>query len=190
MLIAGVDEAGRGPLAGPVTVAAVILQAPIDGLDDSKKLKPADREALAAEIKRRALAWSVHHIGVEVIDEINILQATLQGMQAAVASLDPRPDRVLIDGNQNPIQDIESRAIVGGDGIEAVISAASILAKTERDAHMQTLHARYPNYGFDCHKGYATAAHRRQLKLHGPCAAHRRSFAPVAAFFQGQLFES
>ena len=180
-LSCGVDEAGRGPLAGPVVAAAVILdpQRPIAGLADSKKLSPARRVKLAVEIRAKALAWHVAEATVEEIDAINILQATLLAMQRAVAGLSLTPAEVLIDGNRCPRLDLPMRAIVGGDATVQAISAASILAKTVRDAGMLELHARFPLYGFDRHKGYGTAAHLAALRAHGPTSAHRRSFAPV-----------
>ncbi len=179
--IAGVDEAGRGPLAGPVVVAAVILdpQAMPEGLADSKKLSPATRCRLAELILAQATAVAVSVITPERIDRINILQATLEGMQQAVARLDPRPDEVLIDGNRAPELAMPARTLVGGDDIEPAISAASIIAKTHRDHLMCELHQRYPRYGFDRHKGYPTAAHLQALAEHGPCPAHRMSFSPL-----------
>lgn len=180
-MICGVDEAGRGPLAGPVVAAAVILdpQRPITGLDDSKKLSEKKRERLAAEIRAKSLAWHVAEASVEEIDKLNILQATLLAMQRAVAGLSLRPAEVLVDGNRCPRLEVPVRAIVGGDATVAEISAASILAKTVRDAGMLELHARHPHYGFDRHKGYGTALHIAALQAHGPCPAHRLSFAPV-----------
>ncbi len=180
-MICGVDEAGRGPLAGPVVAAAVILDPaqPIVGLADSKKLSAARREQLAAEICLKAIAWSIAAASVEEIDEINIFQATLLAMQRAVAGLSLRPQEILIDGNRCPALDIPARAIVGGDATVAEISAASILAKTTRDAGMPALDVLYPGYDFVRHKGYGTAAHLAALRTLGPCPAHRRSFAPV-----------
>lgn len=180
-MICGVDEAGRGPLAGPVVAAAVILdpERPIVGLADSKKLAAARRAQLAVEIRAGALAWCVAEASVTEIDELNILQATLLAMQRAVAGLGIAPAEVLIDGDRCPRLDLPARAIVGGDATVAAISAASILAKTARDAGMLVLHEAFPHYGFDRHKGYGTAAHLAALARHGPCAAHRRSFAPV-----------
>ncbi|NWG30972.1 MAG: ribonuclease HII [Rhodocyclaceae bacterium] len=179
--ICGVDEAGRGPLAGPVVAAAVILDAarPIVGLDDSKKLTAAKREKLADEIRARALAWSVAEATVEEIDTLNILQASLLAMQRAVAGLTLMPSEALIDGNRCPALAMPARAIVGGDASVPEISAASILAKTVRDAGMRLLHERFPQYGFDRHMGYGTPAHLAALRRHGPCPAHRKSFAPV-----------
>lgn len=180
-MICGVDEAGRGPLAGPVVAAAVILDParPIVGLADSKKLSAARRERLAREIHAKALAWCVAEATVEEIDAINILQATLLAMQRAVAGLSMQAEEALIDGNRCPVLAIPARAIIGGDATEAAISAASILAKTTRDAGMLALHALYPQYGFDRHKGYGTAVHLAALSAHGPMPHHRRSFAPV-----------
>lgn len=179
--VAGVDEAGRGPLAGPVVVAAVILDPdhPFDGLDDSKKLSPARREVLFELIRQKALAWSVVQVSSSQIDELNILQATLLGMRQAVEGLSPAPGMALIDGNRAPPLPCACRTIVGGDRLEPVISAASILAKVTRDRLMVDLHQRYPHYGFDRHKGYPTPDHLRRLAEFGPCAEHRRSFAPV-----------
>ena len=185
MLIAGVDEAGRGPLAGPVTAAAVILKAPIDGLTDSKKLTERKRDALAVLIKQQALAWSVVHIDVQTIDSINILQATLLGMQQAVEQLSTQPDAVKIDGNKAPQLNMPVETIVKGDLLEPAISAASILAKTARDQIMYELHQSFPNYGFAQHKGYGTQLHLQSLQMHGPCHQHRRSFAPVARLLNG-----
>ena len=181
-LACGVDEAGRGPLAGPVVAAAVILDPGrrIDGLNDSKKLSARRREALAVEIREKALAWAVAEASVEEIDRINILQASLLAMQRAVAALPTQPERALIDGNRCPELSCPAEAIVGGDGKVASIAAASILAKTVRDAGMRKLHEDYPAYGFDRHMGYPTAQHFAALQENGPCAAHRRSFAPVA----------
>lgn len=177
----GVDEAGRGPLAGPVVAAAVILDParPIAGLADSKKLTARRRETLAIEIREKALAWCVAEASVAEIDALNILQATLLAMQRAVSGLGCAPAEVLVDGNRCPMLDLPMRAIVGGDATVAVISAASILAKTVRDAGLLDLHARYPQYGFDRHKGYGTAAHLAALRERGPCPEHRTSFAPV-----------
>lgn len=185
--IAGVDEAGRGPLAGDVYAAAVILdpQSPVDGLTDSKKLSESRRDALAILIRERAIAWSVATATAQEIDRLNILQATLVAMQRAVAGLTVVPGEVLIDGNRLPTLDIPARAIVKGDLSEPAISAASILAKTARDASMASLHKQYPQYGFDQHKGYGTALHFERLRKFGPCPAHRRSFAPVRDCLKG-----
>ncbi|WP_153115587.1 ribonuclease HII [Rhodocyclus tenuis] len=181
-LVCGVDEAGRGPLAGPVVAAAVILDParPIPGLNDSKKLSARRREALAVLIREQALAWAVAEASVEEIDRINILQASLLAMQRAVAALAVRPQLALIDGNRCPRLACPAEALVGGDGRSAPIAAASILAKTVRDELMLALHARFPMYDFARHKGYPTAAHLAALREHGPCSEHRRSFAPVA----------
>jgi ribonuclease HII len=189
--LCGVDEAGRGPLAGPVTAAAVMLDParPIDGLRDSKKLSAAARERLAGEIRERAAAWCVAEASVAEIDVFNILQATLLAMQRAVAGLGRAPDEVLVDGNRCPQWAWRSRAVVKGDDKVAAIAAASILAKTARDAFMVRLHAAYPEYGFAQHMGYGTAAHLDALKVHGACPQHRRSFAPVKlAIDQASLF--
>lgn len=180
-MICGVDEAGRGPLAGPVVAAAVILDPshPIVGLADSKKLSAARREQLAIEIREKSLAWAIAEATVEEIDTINILQATLLAMQRAVASLSMIPGEVLVDGNRCPALDLPMCAIIGGDATVAEISAASILAKTYRDAGMLELAAIYPKYGFERHKGYGTAEHLAALRAHGPSPVHRKSFAPV-----------
>jgi len=183
-LICGVDEAGRGPLAGPVFAAAVVFAPrarPPDGIADSKLLGEKKRERLAAAIRDTALAWAVAWASVEEIDRLNILQASLLAMQRAVESLSCRPDEVLIDGLHCPRLDMPARAIVGGDASIGEISAASILAKTGRDAEMRRLHERFPQYGFDRHKGYPTRAHLVALRRHGVCEIHRRSFAPVRA---------
>ncbi len=182
MLIAGVDEAGRGPLAGPVVVAAVILDPahPIAGLADSKQLSEKKREALYPLILAHALAWHIEFVEAAEIDARNILQATLVGMRRAVLALPVAPQHALIDGNKVPDGlPCAATAVIGGDASEAAISAASILAKVARDARMRELHACYPQYGFDRHKGYPSAAHRAALLRHGPCPQHRRSYAPV-----------
>lgn len=187
-LVCGVDEAGRGPLAGPVYAAAVILDPmkPIRGLRDSKLLSENKRDVLAPRIRERALAWAVSYASVEEIDRINILQASLLAMRRAVDALAVAPEEAWIDGNRCPTDlRCRARAIVEGDRLHAVISAASILAKTERDAEMRRLHERYPQYCFDRHKGYPTAEHLELLERHGPCEIHRRSFGPV----QRELFE-
>lgn len=178
----GVDEAGRGPLAGPVVAAAVILDPdnPILGLNDSKKLSAKRREALAIEIRAKALAWAVAEASVEEIDRINILQASLLAMQRAVEALQMPPSRALVDGNRCPKLPCPAEAVVGGDGKVASIAAASILAKTVRDSGMMELHAAYPMYGFDRHMGYPTALHLKALQEHGVSPVHRRSYAPVA----------
>jgi ribonuclease HII len=182
-LVCGVDEAGRGPLAGPVMAAAVILDPanPIAGLNDSKKLSAKRRELLANEIRAKALAWAVAEASVEEIDRINILQASLLAMRRAVEALGIAPEHALIDGNRCPmLLGCTSEAIIGGDGKVASIAAASILAKTVRDAGMLELHAAYPQYGFDRHMGYPTALHLQALHEHGVSPVHRRSYAPVA----------
>lgn len=182
----GVDEAGRGPLAGPVYAAAVILPARprIDGLADSKTLTAAKRETLAYEIKGRAIAWAVASASVAEIDALNILRASLLAMRRAVEALGMPPQRVVVDGLHCPELPCPARAVVGGDAKIAAISAASILAKVARDELMVELHQRYPQYGFDQHKGYATEFHLDALRTHGACEFHRRSFAPVALAFQ------
>lgn len=183
-LVAGVDEAGRGPLAGPVTVAAVILdtERPIEGLNDSKKLSEARREALYPLIVERALAWRIEFVEPAEIDHLNILQATLTGMRRALEALSPAATFARIDGNRLPkALPCAAEALVGGDAIEPAIMAASILAKVARDRRMRELHARWPHYGFDRHKGYPSPLHLDALKAHGPCPEHRRSYAPVRA---------
>jgi ribonuclease HII len=181
LICCGVDEAGRGPLAGPVSAAAVILNParPIAGLADSKKLSEKKRDLLAPQIREHALAWAVAYARVDEIDELNILQATLLAMRRAVLALPVTPEYVLVDGLFCPDTGIKSEAIVQGDSKVAAISAASILAKTARDALMLDLHEQYPLYGFSGHKGYGTAAHLAALREHGACAIHRRSFKPV-----------
>ncbi len=180
-LLAGVDEAGRGPLAGPVVAAAVILDdlQPIEGLNDSKVLTPRRREQLFDQIRARALCCSIALASVEEIDTLNILQATLLAMQRAVDGLRLRPHKVLVDGNRLPILKVPAEAIVRGDSKVKAISAASILAKVFRDRLCMELHALHPQYGFDGHKGYPTPAHLAALREHGACPQHRRSFAPV-----------
>ena len=182
-VICGVDEAGRGPLAGPVFAAAVILdpQRPISGLRDSKKLTAASREQLAGEIKTHALAWAIAECSEEEIDTLNILQASMLAMRRAVEALSVTPTLALIDGNRCPVMKIRSEAIVKGDDKVAAISAASILAKTARDAALHALHLIYPDYAFDQHKGYPTALHLERLQLHGVSPVHRKSYAPVRA---------
>jgi ribonuclease HII len=181
-LVCGVDEAGRGPLAGPVVAAAVILDParPITGLNDSKKLSEKRRDALAGLIREKALAWCVAEASVEEIDRLNILHATMLAMQRAVAGLAIKAERALVDGNRCPHLNIPTEAVVKGDGKIASIAAASILAKTVRDAGMLALHAQYPQYGFDRHMGYPTAAHFAALEVHGASPVHRNSFGPVA----------
>lgn len=185
--VAGVDEAGRGPLAGPVVAAAVILRPgrPIDGVADSKVLSAATRMRLSATIRRRALCFGIGWADPQEIDSINILQATFLAMRRAVLAMSCIPDALLIDGNRLPQLGglggvVSARAVIRGDATEAAISAASILAKTARDDYMDQVHAIYPEYAFSSHKGYATALHRRLLAAHGPCPLHRRSFAPVS----------
>ena len=180
-LVAGVDEAGRGPLAGPVVAAAVILDElrPIQGLADSKKLSARRREALFDEIRAKALCCSIAQASVEEIDELNILQATLLAMRRAVMGLRLPPKLVLVDGNRLPVLDIRAEAIVKGDDKVPAISAASILAKVTRDRWCLEYHQQFPQYGFDQHKGYGTADHLAALRLHGPCPQHRRTFRPV-----------
>ncbi|WP_035202791.1 ribonuclease HII [Acidovorax sp. CF316] len=181
-LVAGVDEAGRGPLAGPVVAAAVILDdmRPIAGLDDSKKLTALRREALFDEIRAKALCFAIAEASVEEIDQLNILQATLLAMRRAVMGLRLKPVRVLVDGNQLPRLDVPSEAIVKGDALVKSISAASILAKVHRDRWCNEVDAHFPHYGFSAHKGYGTLVHMEALRTHGACIHHRRSFAPVA----------
>jgi len=180
-LEAGVDEAGRGPLAGPVVVAAVILPRHYElaSLDDSKRLTASSRERLVPEIEGQAIAYAVEFVEAEEIDRVNILQATLNGMQRAVDNLSPAPHKVLIDGNRAPRLSCEVQTIIGGDRLIAAISAASVLAKVYRDRLMLSMHDLYPDYGFDRHKGYPTAQHLECLKTFGPCPIHRKSFAPV-----------
>ena len=180
-LLCGVDEAGRGPLVGPVVAAAVILDdlRPVAGLDDSKKLTERTRERLFDEIRANALCFCIAEATVDEIDRINILQATLLAMKRAVEGLRLKPAKVLVDGNQLPRLRIPAEAIVQGDALVQSISAASILAKVHRDRLLHALHAEHPLYGFDGHKGYSTAAHLEALRRHGPCVHHRRTFAPV-----------
>ena len=181
-LVAGVDEAGRGPLMGPVVAAAVILDElnPIQGLADSKKLTALRREQLYDEIRAKALCCSIALATAEEIDSINILQATMLAMKRAVEGLRLKPNKVLVDGNRLPTLVILSEAIVGGDALVPAISAASILAKVHRDRWCAEFHLEYPQYGFADHKGYSTAEHLAALREHGACPQHRRSFAPVA----------
>jgi len=184
---AGVDEAGRGPLAGPVVAAAVILDPdrPIDGLADSKVLSPSRRETLADLIRERALAIGIGVAEPELIDRINILQATMTAMRWAIEALDPAAESAIVDGNRVPALAIPARYLIGGDGLEPAISAASIIAKTHRDGIMVELDRQHPAYGFARHKGYGTPAHLAALEQHGPCPAHRQSFKPVS---QASLF--
>ncbi|MDB5986851.1 MAG: Ribonuclease [Nevskia sp.] len=181
-LIAGIDEVGRGCLAGPVYAAAVILpmQPRLRGLRDSKALTAAAREQLVPRIEQRALAWAIGIATPAEIDEINILQATLLAMRRALAALPIAPQACLVDGNQNPQLGVPTKLVIGGDALHDCIMAASIVAKVARDAEMRRLCAEHPQYGFSQHKGYGTPEHLRALQLHGPCAIHRRSFAPCA----------
>lgn len=191
--IAGVDEAGRGPLAGPVVCAAVILDPnrPIAGLKDSKVLTAPLREALALEIKARALAFAIVEVSAAEIDRLNILQATLHGMMLALSELRPAPEFALIDGNRMPkTLCCPARAIIKGDATEPAISAASILAKTHRDALMTALDLRFPQFQFAIHKGYPSPVHLALLKQFGACEAHRKSYAPVRAVLQAGLFDA
>ncbi|WP_425259686.1 ribonuclease HII [Rubrivivax sp. RP6-9] len=187
-LVAGVDEAGRGPLAGPVVAAAVILDDlhPIAGLADSKALTPRRRERLFDEIRAKALCVCIAEASVEEIDRLNILQATLLAMRRAVEGLRLLPQQVLVDGNQLPRLKVPAEAIVKGDATVPAISAASILAKVQRDRLCAELHTRYPAYGFDGHKGYPTPEHLAALRAHGACPAHRRSYAPVRLVLEQQ----
>ena len=180
-LEAGVDEAGRGPLAGPVVVAAVILPSDHEliSLDDSKRLTALKRERLVPQIEDQAIAYAVEYVEVDEIDRVNILQATMNGMQRAVENLEPAPHHAMIDGNRAPQLPCEVTTVVGGDALIASISAASVLAKVYRDRLMVSMHDLYPDYGFDRHKGYPTAFHLERLKSLGPCPIHRKSFAPV-----------
>jgi ribonuclease HII len=187
-LIAGVDEAGRGPLAGPVYAAAVILDParPIAGLADSKKLSPARRERLALQIREQALAWAIASSSVEEIDQLNILQASLLAMQRAVIALQTVPDEILVDGLHVPQVRMPARAVVKGDASVPAIAAASILAKTARDAELLRLDVLYPQYGLAQHKGYPTAAHLAALRAHGVNELYRRSYAPVRRLLAGE----
>ena len=189
--ICGVDEAGRGPLVGSVVAGAVVLDPnqPIMGLRDSKKLSPARREQLYAEIMQKARAWGIGQASPSEIDTLNILQATMLAMRRAIEALSERlgewPSKALIDGNRCPILPIASEAIIKGDAKEPAISAASIIAKVTRDQQMQVLHTQYPQYGFNQHMGYPTEAHMQALKQYGPCEEHRRTFAPVRNLISG-----
>lgn len=189
--ICGVDEAGRGPLVGSVVAGAVVLDPnqPIIGLRDSKKLSPARREKLYAEIMQKARAWGVGQASPGEIDTLNILQATMLAMRRAIEALSERlgewPSKALIDGNRCPILPIASEAIIKGDAKEPAISAASIIAKVTRDQQMQALHTQYPQYGFNQHMGYPTEVHIQALKQYGPCEEHRRTFAPVRDLISG-----
>lgn len=190
MIVAGVDEAGRGPLAGPVVAAAVVLSAAysIDGLADSKTLSALRREALAAQVRAHATGWALGMASVEEIDRLNILQATLLAMQRAVQGLAMTPDLVLVDGNRAPRLSCPVRTVVRGDALIKSISAASILAKVARDAILQRLDGEYPGYGFAIHKGYPTAAHQRALETLGPSPVHRRSFGPVRRLLDNEKY--
>ena len=189
-LCAGVDEAGRGPLAGPVVVSAVVLDPTkrIQGLKDSKQLTAKRREVLAPRIKQKALAWAVVYVDANTVDELNILQATLCGMTRSVELLGLIPDEVFVDGNRVPELTVPATAIVAGDSKVRAISAASILAKTARDAYMEKLDPKYPEFGFAQHKGYPTREHLEILRRLGPTPEHRRSFAPVRNVAQGDLW--
>jgi ribonuclease HII len=191
-IICGVDEAGRGPLAGPVFAAAVILDParPIAGLRDSKKLTEAKRDALARDIKANALAWAIAQCSEDEIDSLNILHASMLAMRRAVESLHMAPTLALIDGNRCPVMPVRSEAIVKGDDKVPAISAASILAKTARDAALHVLHERYPAYGFNQHKGYPTELHLERLRLHGVSPIHRKSYAPVRALLQAAAHDA
>jgi ribonuclease HII len=189
-LVAGVDEAGRGPLAGPVVVAAVILPATysLKGLDDSKRISHELRVSLFPQIRKQAIAFSIEVVDVEEIEQLNILRATLTGMQRAVLSLSPAPTLTLVDGNRAPEISGEVHTIIQGDHWVPAISAASILAKVTRDQMMAQWHQQYPQYGFDRHKGYATPEHLACLKKYGPCPIHRKTFAPVRDLLEPSLF--
>lgn len=186
-LCCGVDEAGRGPLAGPVYAAAVILdpQRPVEGLRDSKKLSAERREELAQQIRERAMAWCIAKCSEAEIDRLNILQASMLAMKRAIHGLSVTPTLALIDGNRCPVIRVPSEAVVGGDDLIPAISAASILAKTARDAALIKLHRKYPEYGFDQHKGYPTALHLERLLQHGVSPVHRKTYAPVRAVLEG-----
>ena len=186
LLMAGVDEAGRGPLAGCVVAAAVILQQPIAGIADSKKLSARRRDQLALVIKQQAHSWAIASASVKEIDQINILQASLLAMRRAIEALAQPPQLVLVDGKHSPDVAMPCRSVVKGDSLIPAISAASILAKTHRDSLMLAQHQQYPQYRFDLHKGYPTRLHLQQLQQHGPCPVHRRSFAPVRALIEPQ----
>lgn len=191
-VVCGVDEAGRGPLAGPVFAAAVILdpRKQIAGLRDSKKLSEARRDMLAAKIRSDAIAWSIASCCEREIDELNILQATMLAMQRAVAQLAHAPTLALVDGNRCPSLEIRAEAVIKGDDRIPAISAASILAKTARDAALKALHLHYPHYAFDQHKGYPTSLHLERLRMHGASPVHRRSFAPVRALLDASPGQS
>lgn len=188
--VAGVDEAGRGPLAGPVVVAAVILPSTpgFSGLDDSKRLSREQRETLFVEIQAKAVSWAIETVEVEEVERVNVLTATLNGMQRSVRALDPVPTLVMVDGNRAPELSCEVRTIIEGDRWVPSISAASILAKVTRDDIMRRYHEEFPQYGFDRHKGYPTPEHLEKLKEFGPCPIHRRTFAPVREVLEPGLF--
>ncbi len=186
-LIAGTDEAGRGPLAGAVFAGAVLLdpERPIEGLNDSKKLTAKRRDSLFAQIRQRSICWTVSAATVQEIDALNILHASMLAMKRAVSALRPTPDFVYVDGNRVPDWSFESEALVGGDGRVAAVSAASIVAKVCRDRYMNRMAQAFPGYGFERHAGYPTAFHLQALRERGPCAIHRKSYAPVK---QADLF--
>ena len=189
MNVCGVDETGRGSAISGVWVAACILDPnnPIEGLRDSKKLSAKRREELAEEIKSKALSWSINIATLEEVETLNVLNATLLGMERAVQGLDIRPTKVFVDGNRLPNFDIPAEAIVGGDDLIPAISAASIIAKVERDKVIKELHQTYPQYGFDKHKGYLTKAHMAALQEYGPCPIHRKTFGPIRELLNKQL---
>jgi len=188
MIVAGVDEVGRGPLAGPVVTAAVVLPSDyhLPNLDDSKKLSVSQREQLCGAIKQQACCWAIGSASVEEIDQLNILRATMLAMQRAVTALSQVPDHVLVDGNRAPDFGIPATAIIGGDGLEPCISAASIIAKVNRDQLMSDYALQYPGYGFERNSGYPTAQHRGALQGLGITSIHRRSFAPVRKLIEQQ----
>lgn len=189
MLICGVDETGRGSAISGVWVGACILDPdnPIEGLRDSKKLSAKRREELAKEIKEKALSWSINIASLEEVETLNVLHATLLGMKRSVESLDVKPDKVFVDGNKLPDLDIPAEAIVKGDDLIPAISAASIIAKVERDKVIMELHELYPQYGFDKHKGYLTKGHMAALQEHGPCPIHRKTYGPIRALLEKQI---
>lgn len=189
MLVCGVDETGRGSAISGVWVSACILDPnnPIEGLRDSKKLSAKKREALAEEIKQKALSWSIEVATLEEVETLNVLNGTLLAMKRAVEALDIKPDKVLVDGNKLPKLDIPAEAIVKGDDLIPAISAASILAKVERDKVIKELHNIYPQYGFDKHKGYLTKDHMRALEENGPCDIHRKTYAPIRKLLEKQM---
>lgn len=189
MIVCGVDETGRGSAISGVWVAACILNPnkPIEGLRDSKKLSAKRREELAEEIKHKALSWSIKIASLEEVESLNVLNATLLGMKRAVEGLDIRPSKVFVDGNRLPNLDIPAEAIVKGDDLIPAISAASIIAKVERDKVIKELHQKYPQYGFDKHKGYLTKAHMAALQEYGPCPIHRKTYGPIRELLNKQL---